>query len=198
MAHQYGMERIGERYHLVVTGHSLGGALSTMFSFFASTDARFTANGPVKCFNFGAPYVGGYRFLKAFHHQEQTQKLQYARFFNHNDVVAHLPFNFRVTRVRICGKKTSCHRGTFAFSPLVFLSSFSHCFCSMVGSFDRWESVFDYQQCRLEFGEEYEAGIQTSFTSRRKAFGDPTGEQFETISCSRFHCPHGALRRCIR
>lgn len=36
MACLYGRERIGEKFHLVVTGHSLGGALSTVFSFFAS------------------------------------------------------------------------------------------------------------------------------------------------------------------
>lgn len=86
MALEYGQERIGDNFHLVVTGHSLGGALSTVFSFFASADERFTRNGPVKCFNFGSPYVGGRRFLMAFHHQEECQLLQYARFFNHNDV----------------------------------------------------------------------------------------------------------------
>jgi len=99
MACEYGKERIGDKFHLVVTGHSLGGALSTVFSFFASTDSRFTQHGPVKCFNFGSPYVGGRKFLMAFHHQEQMQRLQYARFFNHNDIVAHLPFNFRLTKV---------------------------------------------------------------------------------------------------
>lgn len=155
------MERIGERYHLVVTGHSLGGALSTMFSFFASTDARFTANGPVKCFNFGAPYVGGYRFLKAFHHQEQTQKLQYARFFNHNDVVAHLPFNFRVTRVRICGKKTSCHRGTFAFSPLVFLTSF------LIASVVWWEVSTVGNQYSITSSAVWNLGKNTRLASKR-------------------------------
>jgi hypothetical protein len=98
IACRYGHERIGEDFSLVVTGHSLGGALSTLFSFFASTDDRFTRNGPVKVFNFGSPYVGGRRFVRAFQHQEKKKKLQFARFFNHNDIVAHLPFNFEVTK----------------------------------------------------------------------------------------------------
>lgn len=53
LAYKYGKERIGEEFQLVVNGHSLGGALSTVFSFFASADDRFTKMGPVKCFNFG-------------------------------------------------------------------------------------------------------------------------------------------------
>ena len=86
LAYKFGKERIGDDFQLVVTGHSLGGALSTVFSFFASTDNRFTRNGPVKCFNFGSPYVGGKKFMLAFHHQEQRHMLMYARFFNHNDI----------------------------------------------------------------------------------------------------------------
>jgi hypothetical protein len=52
------------------------------------TDKRFTQSGPVKCFNFGSPYVGGRKFLRAFHHQERQHLLMYARFFNHNDIGA--------------------------------------------------------------------------------------------------------------
>jgi len=100
LAYKYAKERIGDDFELVVNGHSLGGALSTVFSFYASTDDRFTQNGPVKCFNFGAPYVGGKKFMRAFHHQELSQHLLFGRFFNHNDIVAHLPPNMQVTKVR--------------------------------------------------------------------------------------------------
>jgi hypothetical protein len=58
VAHRYGMERIGEGYTLAVTGHSLGAALSTVFAFQASTDERFTRNGPIKIMTFGCPYIG--------------------------------------------------------------------------------------------------------------------------------------------
>lgn len=86
LAYKYGRERIGDDFELVLNGHSLGGALSTVFAFYASADERFTRNGPVKCFNFGAPYVGGNRFVSAFLHQERRQLLMFARFFNHNDI----------------------------------------------------------------------------------------------------------------
>jgi len=83
--HRYG-NAIGEDYKLFVTGHSLGGALATIFSFFASTEDRFTQNGPVKCITFGAPMVGGYAFAEAFRHQERSQKLMLARFHNRRDL----------------------------------------------------------------------------------------------------------------
>eukprot|EP00956_Cyclotella_meneghiniana_P032210 scaffold87397_cov70-Cyclotella_meneghiniana.AAC.21 len=48
VAHRIGSENFGEDYRLVVCGHSLGAALSTVFSFWASTDDRFTRNGPLQ------------------------------------------------------------------------------------------------------------------------------------------------------
>lgn len=86
LAHKYGLETIGEDYTMVVCGHSLGAALSTVFSFHASTDERFTKNGPIKVFTFGSPYVGGHGFADCWRHQESQSKLQYARFYNHNDL----------------------------------------------------------------------------------------------------------------
>jgi hypothetical protein len=83
--HRYG-SAIGDDYKVFVTGHSLGGALATIFSFFASTEERFTQNGPVKCITFGAPMVGGYAFADSFRHQERSQKLMLARFHNSRDL----------------------------------------------------------------------------------------------------------------
>ena len=91
LAHHYGMSKIGEDYNLVVCGHSLGAALSTVFSFHASAEERFTKNGPIKVFTFGSPYVGGHDFADMFRFQEMNGKLQYARFYNHNDIFAHIP-----------------------------------------------------------------------------------------------------------
>jgi predicted lipase len=100
IAHRYGMDRLGPDYKLAVVGHSLGAALSTVFGFWASADARFTKNGPVKIFNFGSPMVGGQRFADCVRHQEKTGKLRLVRFYNHNDVVAHAPFNVKFNKVR--------------------------------------------------------------------------------------------------
>jgi len=84
LAHKFGIEKIGEDYSLVVCGHSLGAALSTVFAFHVSAEDQFTQNGPVKIFTFGSPYVGGHDFSDMFRYQEIQKKLQYARFYNHN------------------------------------------------------------------------------------------------------------------
>lgn len=99
LAHQYGMNRIGEDYHLAVTGHSLGAALSTVFCLYASTEDRFTRNGPIKVISFGCPMIGGNDFADCFRHQEQQGKIMYTRFYNHNDLVAYMPANMAVTKV---------------------------------------------------------------------------------------------------
>ena len=77
---------IGEDYKIVVTGYSLGAALGTLFSFYASVEERFTKNAPVKFISFGGPYVGAFAFGDAFRYQEQKRKIMYARFHNERDI----------------------------------------------------------------------------------------------------------------
>lgn len=96
--YEYGSKIIGSDFTVTANGYSLGGALSMLFGFYASTDERFTKNGPVKIFTYGAPYMGGHTFGDAFRHQERSRKVQCARFFNNNDIVAHLPFNIKITK----------------------------------------------------------------------------------------------------
>lgn len=84
-------KRLGEDFRLVVTGHSLGAALSTIFSFFASLEDQFTRNGPIEVITFGSPKVAAYQLADAVRHQEDTNKLRIARFRNINDIAAHLP-----------------------------------------------------------------------------------------------------------
>lgn len=84
--YEYGNKMIGGDFTVTVNGYSLGGALSQLFGFFASCDDRFTRNGPIKIFSYGAPYVGGHAFADAFRHQERIRKLQHARFYNSNDI----------------------------------------------------------------------------------------------------------------
>ena len=91
--HYYGT-RLGDDYSLVVTGYSLGGALSTIFSLYASVDEKFTKTGPIQLYTFGCPFVGGTAFYESFRHQERKGKLQLARFFNKRDGVAHLPVSW--------------------------------------------------------------------------------------------------------
>ena len=96
--YEYGSKMIGDDFTVTVNGYSLGGALSMLFGFYSSTDERFTRNGPVKIFTYGAPYMGGHTFADAFRHQEKSRKVQCARFYNNNDVVAHLPVNVKITK----------------------------------------------------------------------------------------------------
>ncbi|KAL3916222.1 MAG: hypothetical protein SGILL_005275 [Bacillariaceae sp.] len=98
LAHKYGVEKIGNDYKLFVTGHSLGGALTNFFCFFASCEERFTRNGPVQAIAFAGPYCGGHSFADAFRHQERNKKVQLVRVTNNNDMVPRLPTNFRIGR----------------------------------------------------------------------------------------------------
>uniref|UniRef100_A0A7S4HXS5 Fungal lipase-type domain-containing protein n=1 Tax=Odontella aurita TaxID=265563 RepID=A0A7S4HXS5_9STRA len=90
--HHFGSQ-LGD-YKVVVTGHSLGGALTILFSLWASADERFTKNGPIKMFTFGNPFVAGQSFLHTFRHQEQRGKLQLARFYNERDAVVFMPISW--------------------------------------------------------------------------------------------------------
>ena len=84
---EYGNKMIGKNdFTVTVNGYSLGGALSVLFGFYASTDERFTKNGPVKIFSYGMPYAVSHTFADAFRHQERNKKVQHARFYNSNDI----------------------------------------------------------------------------------------------------------------
>ena len=82
---------VGDGVTLTITGHSLGAALATVFSLYASTEERFTRNGAIETVTFGAPYVAGYKFADAVRHQESSGKLRIAKFRCSNDGVTSLP-----------------------------------------------------------------------------------------------------------
>jgi hypothetical protein len=69
---------IGDDYRLVVTGHSLGGALTNICALYASREERFTKNGPIQGIMFGCPKMAGYQLVDAMRFQEDTHKLQIA------------------------------------------------------------------------------------------------------------------------
>lgn len=87
-------------FPLFVSGHSLGGALATLFGFYASLEPEFTKNGPVRVYTFAAPPVGDRKFGQIFRHQEETGKIRLARIHNANDPV---PSAFSLTRYKHVG-----------------------------------------------------------------------------------------------
>jgi hypothetical protein len=66
----------------------MGGALATIFGFYASADSRFAGDGmpPVDVFTFAAPWVGGLVFFEAFRHQELSRKIRHVRFAHGRDI----------------------------------------------------------------------------------------------------------------
>jgi predicted lipase len=79
-------------YKLWVTGHSLGGALSTMFAFRAATDSG-VRNKPVMNVSFASPFVGDHVFRDKFQDLEKTGMIRHLRITNEDDVVPLVPFS---------------------------------------------------------------------------------------------------------
>jgi hypothetical protein len=102
--HEYGKEIAPDGYSLHVTGHSMGGALASMFGFFASTDKRFAQqDNPIRVYTFNAAIAGCISFARAFQHQERVGLLRYARVINKGDIVPYLRPPY--------GRETYAHTG---------------------------------------------------------------------------------------
>ena len=82
-------------FQVFCTGHSLGGALSTLFGFYAAADDDIwtaTLHNPVVIYSFASPYCGNWKFRYAFMHLERLRRLQHLRTANLEDMVTLLPF----------------------------------------------------------------------------------------------------------
>jgi predicted lipase len=79
-------------YKLWVTGHSLGGALSTLFAFRAAMDVG-VRNKPVMNVSFASPFVGDHIFKEKFQNLEKTGMIRHLRISNEDDAVPLVPFS---------------------------------------------------------------------------------------------------------
>ena len=100
-----------DEYKLYVTGHSLGGALATLFGFYAS--ASSIVPGPVTVVSVASPRVGNLQFAACFTEYESQGKLRHLRIANHRDPVTLGP---------TMSSKRMLTMGAMVFSPLGYLA----------------------------------------------------------------------------
>lgn len=94
-------------YKLYVTGHSLGGALASLFAFEAAAEGKVPL--PVTCVSVASPRVGDESFQKAFSYLEHAGALRHLRVAHAQDPVTMMP-------------KTSSMRMLALLSPLAYLT----------------------------------------------------------------------------
>jgi hypothetical protein len=80
-------------YSINVTGHSLGGALATLFSFYLSLEKDMIVQPqiPIFCINFASPKAGNIQFARAFQELELQRKIICLRVANYRDLITERP-----------------------------------------------------------------------------------------------------------
>lgn len=100
-----------DEYKLYVTGHSLGGALATLFGFYASSSNILPQ--PVTVVSVASPRVGNLEFAALFTEYESQGKIRHLRIANHKDPVTLAP---------AMSSKRMLTLGSMMFSPLGYLA----------------------------------------------------------------------------
>jgi len=79
-------------YKLVITGHSLGGSLAQLCSYFmGGLEEMDFVPKPVLAVTYASPVVGNHAFYKTYRDLEKANKLRHIRVSNQNDVVPGCP-----------------------------------------------------------------------------------------------------------
>lgn len=82
---------VEDGYKIYVTGHSLGGALSSLLAFKLAGSNKSWIPKPISCISFASPFNGTAGFQKAFTQLEKMGLIRYLRITNDNDVVPTIP-----------------------------------------------------------------------------------------------------------
>jgi len=96
---------------LYISGHSLGGALATIFSLETAADERIPS--PVTCITSGASKVGNIDFMLAYESLEKAKKLRCLHIANDRDPVTVVPPNgaFNPCHALLCQSRRFRHVG---------------------------------------------------------------------------------------
>jgi len=78
-------------YHLYTTGHSLGGALATLFAMEAGASKDPRIKKPVTCITFASPRVGNLSFGRVFKNLEKSRRVRCFRVVNDDDLIPEIP-----------------------------------------------------------------------------------------------------------
>mmetsp|Transcript_29353 Transcript_29353/g.42594 ORF Transcript_29353/g.42594 Transcript_29353/m.42594 type:complete len:669 (+) Transcript_29353:117-2123(+) len=91
-------------FKLYITGHSLGGALATLFSANAALHESPYVQKPVTCISFSSPKVGNISFKKTFERMEEDGLIRKVRVLNGLDLIPKTPSLgvFRVLLYVLC------------------------------------------------------------------------------------------------
>ena len=76
-----------KNYDLNITGHSLGGALATLYAFLIKDKVK--TNTKINVVSFGSPRLGNFKFRQSF---DECNKLSHYRVTNCRDIVTAVPF----------------------------------------------------------------------------------------------------------
>jgi Lipase (class 3) len=79
-----------QAFAITVTGHSLGGALATIFSFYFVSEPMATVF-PVTCISFASPKCGNIQFARAFQERELEKRIFCLRVANDRDLITERP-----------------------------------------------------------------------------------------------------------
>lgn len=80
-------------YDLYITGHSLGGALATLFGYFLSYNNTFNNNknnnGNINVVSFASPRLGNKKWVNDFNNRKN---IKHIRIVNNHDIVTSIPY----------------------------------------------------------------------------------------------------------